>query len=86
MTIGMLWLCNSKESLEKNIELAADAYRKKCGKPAEICLINVSSLPEGKPFTTGDVMVKPFKSIPALHLWIGREDETLLEQATGDAQ
>lgn len=84
MTIGMLWLCNSKESLEKNIELAAAAHQRKYGKPAQICLVHQDLL-KNVILPNNDITVRPY-NLPAGHLWIGREDETILEQAIGAAQ
>ena len=85
MTTGRLWLCDKKETLLKNIQQAAEFYQKKFGKPAQLCLVHPGLL--NKETTSfGAITARPYNHIPAEHIWIGREDETILEQAIGVVQ
>lgn len=85
MTTGRLWLCDTKQTLLTNIQKAAELYQKLHGKPAQLCLVHPAllknAIPEGTAFTTGDITIRPYSNIPAGHLWIGREDEPVTEQA-----
>ncbi len=85
MTTGRLWLCDKKETLLKNIQQAAEFYQKKFGKPAQLCLVHPGLL-NNVILPVGEITVRPYSNIPAEHIWIGREDETILEQAIGVAQ
>jgi len=85
MTTGRLWVCDTKQTLLENIKQAAEYYKKMTGKPAQMCLVHPgllkNAIAEGTAFTTGDITVRPYSNIPAGHLWIGREDEPVIEQA-----
>lgn len=86
MNIGMLWLDDSSATLATKVRKAAAYYQKKYGRAAEMCLVNPQMLSSeaGILGAEGGVTVRPWRSIPLHHLWIGVEElpEYACEQKT----
>lgn len=78
MTSGMLWYDNdSKTSLSKKVQQAADYYFKKYGTQPNLCLVHPSmnSEPWAKGgFNIGTINVRPYRPVLPGYIWIGIED------------
>ena len=76
MIIGMLWFDNSSSTLADKVRKAAEYYQKKYGRAPDLCLVNSQMLSSGTgiPGAEGGVTVRPWRSIPLHHLWIGVEE------------
>ncbi|HEX7976575.1 MAG TPA: hypothetical protein VF498_19345 [Anaerolineales bacterium] len=80
MNIGMLWFDNDpKAELNTKIERAAAYYRNKYGRTPTLCFVHPSMLPvvegeakpEPKPVKSGELEVRPTRSVLPNHFWIG---------------
>ncbi|HEX9029912.1 MAG TPA: hypothetical protein VF823_12110 [Anaerolineales bacterium] len=81
MNIGMLWFDNDpKAELNTKIERAAAYYRNKYGRTPTLCFVHPSMLPkvdgenskpEAKTVKSGDMEVRPTRSVLPNHFWIG---------------
>ncbi len=80
MNVGMLWFDNDpRTALTVKVSRAADYYRQKYGRTANLCMVNPSMLGEPKPtmqeVQAGKIAVRPNRAILPGHLWIGTEDK-----------
>jgi hypothetical protein len=80
MNVGMLWFDNDpRTALAAKVSRAADYYRQKYGRVANLCMVNPSMLGEPQPamqeLQAGKIAVRPNRSILPGHLWIGTEDK-----------
>ena len=80
MNVGMLWFDNDpRTALAAKVSRAADYYRQKYGRAANLCLVNPSMLGEpqraNQEVQAGKIAVRPNRSILPGHLWIGTEDK-----------
>ncbi len=78
MNVGMLWYDNDpRTALAAKVNRAADYYRQKYGRAADLCLVNPSML-SGKPVSetgqAGKVIIRSNRAILPGHLWIGTEE------------
>jgi hypothetical protein len=74
MNVGMMWFDNDpKISLTAKIEKAANYYYHKYGHSPNVCLVHPDMLPETD-FETGQIVVRPYRSVLPGHLWIGVEE------------
>ena len=69
MDIGMLWLDDSKSSLEEKVQRAAAYYRKKYGRHPNLCFVNAGSLADKT--QVAQIEIRPAKNILPSHLWLG---------------
>ena len=76
MHIGMLWFDNSSATPAAKIQKAAEYYKKKYGRAPDLCLVNSQMLSSeaGILGAEGGITVRPWRSIPLHHLWIGVEE------------
>lgn len=83
MLVGMLWWDDSLTALSVKIQKAADYYQKKYGRAPDLCLVHPQMLSSetGIPGAEGGVTVRPWRSIPLHHFWIGVEDMPTREHA-----
>jgi hypothetical protein len=73
---GMLWFDNDpRTTLSAKVEKAMECYRKKYGRPPEVCLVHPSAISDGRELKVGEMIVRPCKSVLLNHLWIGVEEE-----------
>lgn len=86
MTVGMLWLDNSKDALADKVRRAMVYYEKKYGRAPELCLVHPNMLAEQKLDDLKDITVRPWRGVLPHHLWIGIEDERELQQAEVEMQ
>ncbi len=80
MNVGMLWFDNDpRTALTAKVSKAADYYRQKYGRVANLCMVNPAMLGEPQPSLEdlhgGKIAVRPNRSILPGHLWIGTEDK-----------
>ena len=80
MNVGMLWFDNDpRTALTAKVSRAADYYRQKYGRVANLCMVNPSMLGASQPpedaLQAGKITVRPNRSILPGHLWIGTEDK-----------
>ncbi len=80
MNVGMLWFDNDpRTALAAKVSRAADYYRQKYGRIANLCMVNPSMLGSPQPaeeeLQAGKITVRPNRSILPGHLWIGTEDK-----------
>ncbi len=80
MNVGMLWFDNDpRTALAAKVSRAADYYRQKYGRIANLCMVNPSMLGNSQPtveeLQAGKITVRPNRSILPGHLWIGTEDK-----------
>lgn len=80
MNVGMLWFDNDpRTALTAKVSRAADYYRQKYGRVANLCMVNPAMLPTPQPsledLQGGKIIVRPNRSILPGHLWIGTEDK-----------
>lgn len=71
MTTGYLFFDNSKDSLEKKVLRAVEYHVRKTGFTPSLCLVHTGDVAEGEFVVT----VRPYRSIPKFHLWVGMEDD-----------
>ncbi len=74
----MLWFSeNKKLTLSEKVIEAAEYYKNKYGKDANICYANPGDLAlhEGKQARVGGLLVKPMKVIMPNHFWLGVEEK-----------
>lgn len=69
MNVGMLWLDDSKRSIEEKVNRAVEYYREKYGRLPEICFVNKGMLANEK--QVGKVFVQPNHTILPHHFWLG---------------
>ncbi len=69
MQVGMMWLDDSKRSLEEKVERAATYYHEKYGRVPNFCCVNPHMLAE--PQLIDKIEVLPVGNILPHHLWIG---------------
>jgi hypothetical protein len=79
MNVGMLWFDNDpRTALTAKVSRAADYYRQKYGRVANLCMVNPAMLGTQQPaledLQGGKITVRPNRSILPGHLWIGTED------------
>jgi hypothetical protein len=67
--IGMLWLGESRLSLEENVQKAADYYIQKYGRRPAWCFANPKEV--AGETRVGGMTVKPMVTILPRHLWLG---------------
>lgn len=69
---------DSSTSLEQKIKTVQELHRKKVGLSAKICLVSVKNA-DGVNFAelskACGLVVKPTRTLPIHHLWIGEERE-----------
>ena len=80
MNVGMLWFDNDPSTaLVNKVTRAADYYRQKYGRVADLCMVHPSMLGEVAKsiddLHAGKISVRPNRSILPGHLWIGTEDK-----------
>jgi hypothetical protein len=75
MNTGMLWFDNDpKTALDQKVEEAASYFRKKYGQSPDLCLVHPSMLAEAQ-YQTGQVTVRPWRTVTPGHLWIGVDEK-----------
>lgn len=75
MNTGMLWFDNDpKTALDQKVEEAANYFRKKYGQSPDLCLVHPSMLAEVQ-HKTGQVTVRPWRTVTPGHLWIGVDEK-----------
>ena len=78
MNTGMLWFDNDpRTALTVKVSRAADYYRRKYGRPADLCLVNPKMLTEKPGLIDGQagrIAIRSNRAILPGHLWIGIED------------
>jgi hypothetical protein len=78
MNTGMLWYDNDpRTALTIKVSRAADYYRKKYGRAADLCLVNPSMLTDRPGLVdgrAGKIMVRSNRAILPGHLWLGIEE------------
>ena len=80
MNTGLLWFDNSKLSLADKVRKAAQYYKKKYGRAAEVCLVNPSMMGDEKMSEVEGITVRAWRPVLPGHLWIGIEDATGLSE------
>ncbi len=80
MNVGMLWFDNDpRTALNAKVSRAADYYRQKYGRVANLCMVNPAMLGSTQAsveeYRGAKIAVRPNRSILPGHLWIGTEDQ-----------
>jgi hypothetical protein len=76
MKEGMWWLdSDPRTTLEEKIKRVARHYKRKHGKPANVCYVHPTMLSDKKSVVICGVDVKPMRNIMKHNFWIGREEE-----------
>ena len=77
MHTGMLWFDNDPAvNLAAKVQKAAAYYRRKYGRPPDLCLVNPGMMDgKGKSIAIVGLTVRPYRSVLPGHLWIGFEDQ-----------
>ena len=74
MQIGLLWLDDSPNiPFGKKLERAADYYKSKYGRVANVCYVHPSCLPESP--QNGKIAVRAAPDILPHHFWLGRKTQ-----------
>lgn len=80
MNSGLMWFDNSKLSLADKVRKAAEYYKKKYGRDAEMCLVNPSMMGDQKLSEVDKITVRAWRPVLPGHIWIGIEDSANLSQ------
>jgi hypothetical protein len=76
MITSMMWFdADAKSSLMDKIVKAAEYYRKKYGRAAELVLVNPSALHDQKLDEIEGLTVRPWRSVLPGHFLLGIEDD-----------
>jgi hypothetical protein len=68
----MLWFDGDRGcSISEQVMRAADHYRKKYGRPPNLCLIHPSSAGEACPERVDGIAIRAHRSVLKHHLWLG---------------
>jgi len=71
MNVGMLWFDNDpKRSFDDKVSRAAEHYRRKYGRPPDVCFVHPTSAQKVKDRAAG-LLVKTSKTVLPNHFWIG---------------
>jgi hypothetical protein len=85
MEEGLLWFDNdAKRDLAQKVGRAAQHYRRKFGRPPNVCYVHPSLLTDGAQRIDG-VHVAALPSILRHHFWIGEERRTEALDSTASA-
>lgn len=86
MNIGMLWFDNDpKAEFNAKIERAARYYHEKYGRTPNLCFVHPSMLGNGHskedstPLKSGNIVVRPSRSVLPNHFWIGVNGSAMFE-------
>lgn len=74
MHTGMLWFDNSSSSLAAKVRKAAEYYKKKYGRDADLCLVNPSMVGDQNPEPVDGITIRAYRPVLPGHLWIGVEE------------
>ena len=75
MNQGMLWFDQSSSMLAEKVRKAVAYYQKKYGRKPDLCLVNPGMVSDGKSVDVESITVRPWRGIPAGHMWIGVDEQ-----------
>ncbi len=70
METGMLWFDDSQGKLEAKVKRAAQYYKDKYERVANLCVVHPSMIPDGE-LAVDEVQVKAASAVMPNHFWIG---------------
>jgi hypothetical protein len=79
VNVGLLLFHDPALNLADNVRWAARRYKRKFGRPANVCHVHPDMVEEGT--RVGGVEVRGDGTVLWLHLWVGEEDNVNQDEA-----
>lgn len=70
MQVGLLW--HDTRSVAEVVPIAAARFEKRAGRPANVCYVHPTALPDGACVVDG-VRVRTSSRVLRMHFWVGEE-------------